>query len=275
MQIKNTFTPLKQNKKPSTHLLLARKSFYFSLPRFIAFLLPMSCLALWVASSASAQGMEVRALLVPEVETTLSSQIAAQITSLNVREGDRFKKDHTLVEFDCAIFKAQLQKATMDLEAATETHEANLRLKEYASASELEVALSSAKQKRAKAEVLLNETKVDMCTVKAPFTGRVVKREANPYETVKSGDPLLEILDDSKLKLHLLVPSGWLRWLKPGKSFSIKIDETAKKYTAKVTTIGARVNPVNQTIEIDASIKGNHPELLAGMSGTASFTKNK
>ena len=230
------------------------------------------CLVLFCAVPVWGAELAVRALLVPVQEATLSSRINGCIVALPVEEGDRFQKGDLLVEFDCAILKAELQKARMDLEAANETHEAQLHLQKFGSGSEVEVAIASARRKRASAEVLVTETTVGMCVIEAPFSGRVVKRKANPYENVSSDVPILEILDDTQLKLHLLVPSHWLSWLKKGHELSLRIDETGKQYKATVTSLGAKVNPVNQTLEVAAAVNGSHAELLAGMSGTAIFS---
>jgi RND family efflux transporter MFP subunit len=226
---------------------------------------------LFLPAAGKAATLEVRALLVPEQEAVLSSQISGIIIKLPFEEGERFKEGDTLVELDCRILRAELSKAEMDLEAASETHGANLRLQEFGSVSELEVAVSSAKKKRAQAEVLLTRTRIEMCIIAAPFNGRVISRQANPFENINPEDKLLEILDDSQLKIHLLIPSYWLRWLETGTAFNLVVDETGKKYEARVTGIGARVNPVNQTLEVRAAINGENPELLAGMSGTAFF----
>ncbi|HIJ79374.1 MAG TPA: efflux RND transporter periplasmic adaptor subunit [Deltaproteobacteria bacterium] len=220
-----------------------------------------------------AESFEVRALLVPQREAVLSSQIHGRIIELPVEVGDRFAQGQLLVALDCEVLAAELQKAKMDLEAATETHAAMLRLLEFGSVSELEVAVASAKKKRAQAEVLLGETKVSMCRIHAPFAGRVVKRPVNPYENVTPENPVLEIIADSKLKLHLLVPSHWLQWLAAGQQFKVRLDETGKSYQAVVTGLGARVNPVNQTLELEAAFSEKHDELLAGMSGTAVLFK--
>lgn len=220
---------------------------------------------------AAEENAEVRALLTPEVEATLSSQIAARIIAIKVQEGDRFQVNKPLVEFDCSILKAQLQKSHIDQEAAEEIYQANRQLEEYGSGSKMEITVAGAKKKLAQAEVLVNETWVERCLVKAPFAGRVVKLLVHPFESVAPGDPLLELIDDSRLKLRLLIPSHWLIWLKTGALFTVRIDETGQEYSAKITRIGARVNPANQTIEVDGAIKGHRPELLAGMSGTAIF----
>ena len=97
-------------------------------------LLLLNSSALWATDLP-----QVRALLVPSHEATLSSQIDGRILSLPHEAGDSFAKGDLLAELDCEVLKAELQKARTDLEAAEETHTAKLRLKEYGSASELEV----------------------------------------------------------------------------------------------------------------------------------------
>ena len=213
----------------------------------------------------------IRALLTPQVESTLSSQIAGRIEKINVRNGERFKQGDPLIEFDCTIQKAQLQKARSELLATRKTHEANLKLQEFKSIGDLDVAISAAEVEKAKAEYALVKAQVDMCIIAAPFDGRVVKRIAKPYESVNQGEALIEILDDSELKVELYVPSKWLLWLKDDTEFTVHIDETGKTYPARMTSLGARVDAVSQSIAITATITGNHPELLAGMSGDARF----
>jgi RND family efflux transporter MFP subunit len=213
----------------------------------------------------------IRALLTPLVESTLSSQIAGRIEKVNVQNGERFNAGDNLVQFDCTIQKARLQKARAELHATRKKHEANLQLKEYNSVGDLDVAMSAADVEKARAEFALVNAQVGMCTVKAPFNGRVVKRIAKPYESVNQGEPLIEILDDSELKVELYVPSRWLQWLTPETEFTVHIDETGKIYPARMTSLGARVDAVSQSIEITATITGKHPELLAGMSGDARF----
>jgi len=213
----------------------------------------------------------VRALLTPLVESTLSSQIAGRIEKINVQNGERFKAGDDLIQFDCTIQKAQLQKARAELLATRKKHEANLKLKEFNSIGDLEVAVSAAEVEKARAEFALVNAQVSMCTIKAPFNGRAVKRIAKPYESVNQGEPLIEILDDSELKVELYVPSRWLQWLKPDTEFDVHIDETGRVYPARMTSLGARVDAVSQSIAITAIITGNHPELLSGMSGDARF----
>lgn len=213
----------------------------------------------------------MRGLLAPRIETVLSSQMAGKIQQIYVEEGDRFKKGQTLVSFDCKIEETELKKALTELEAAKKTLGVNRNLAHLKSISGLDVAMAEAKVLSAEAEASVRQVVVERCTLSAPFDGRVVEIPVSAYQTVRQAEPLLKILDDQDLRLEVIVPSSWLTWLKEGEAFSIIMDETGKTYTARVTKIGARIDPVSQSLKVLGKIEGNHPELMAGMSGAVTF----
>ena len=215
----------------------------------------------------------LRGLLVPRIETVLSSQMAGKIEKINVEEGDRFKKGQALVEFDCKIEQTELKRAVTELEAARKTMGATRSLAQLKSISGLDVAMAEAKVLSAEAEASVRQAVVERCTLQAPFDGRVVEIPVSPYQTVRQAEPLLKILDDRDLRLEVIVPSSWLAWLKEGEPFAIVMDETGKTYQAKVSKIGARIDPVSQSLKVLGRIEGNHPELMAGMSGAVTFPR--
>ncbi|HIJ83572.1 MAG TPA: efflux transporter periplasmic adaptor subunit, partial [Magnetococcales bacterium] len=51
----------------------------------------------------------------------------------------------------------------------------------------------------------------------------------------------------------------------------MNLDETDQRYQGQVVMIGARIDPASQSVTVLGHIQGNHPELLAGMSGNARF----
>ena len=83
----------------------------------------------------------------------------------------------------------------------------------------------------------------------------------------QAGQPVLDILDDSALDAEFIVPSGWVRAIKPGMPIQVTVDETRRTYTAKVSRIGAKVDAVSHSVKVVAEIRGDFPELIAGMTG--------
>lgn len=210
---------------------------------------------------------EIRAQLTPRRYTTVAAEIGAKISRLPVTEGSAFKAGQLLVSFDCTLQQAQLAKAKAELDGAEQSLKTNERLVELNAGGQLEVELARSSRAKARAEVGANQAVLGKCSVSAPFAGRVAEQKVREQQYVQPGQALLDIIDDSVLELEFLVPSRWLVWLKTGGQLQVQIDETQKTYPARFTRIGARVDPVSQSVKVAAAIDGRFPELIAGMSG--------
>lgn len=220
-----------------------------------------------VPARAALEKQDIRAQLSPRRFTTIAAEIGAKVSRVAVAEGARFRAGQTLVAFDCSLQQAQLQKARAVLAGAERTFSANKRLEELRSVGKVELEVSEAEVGKAKADVAANGVLLSKCAIAAPFSGRVAEQKVREQQYVQPGQPLLEILDDSVLELEFIVPSRWLAWLKAGYAFQVQIDETGRTYPARVQRIGARVDPVSQSVKLSAAIAGTFPELIAGMSG--------
>ena len=218
-------------------------------------------------AKAGLDRQEIRAQLLPRRFTTIAAEIGAKINRLPVQEGGAFKAGQLLVSFDCSVQSAMLQKAKAELSAAQQTFNSNKRMFELNSLGKLELDVSGANVAKASSEVGAQQAVLGKCSIAAPFSGRVAEQKAREQQYVQPGQALIDILDDSVLELEFLVPSAWLGWLKVGSAFQVEIDETRKSYPAKFIRIGARVDPVSQSVKVAAAIDGKFPELIAGMSG--------
>lgn len=224
------------------------------------------------AAKPTIERQAIRAQLLPRRYTTIAAEIGAKVNQITVAEGSAFRAGQLLVSFDCSIQRAQLDKAQAELSGAQQTYQVNQQLAELNSVGQLELTLSKAAQSKAEAEVGANKAVLAKCNINAPFSGKVAEQKVREQQFVQPGQALLDIIDDSVLELEFLVPSHWLSWIKPGGSFDVEIDETRKTYPAKFRRIGARIDPVSQSVKVSAAIDGRFPELMAGMSGTVKIT---
>ncbi|GAA0599594.1 efflux RND transporter periplasmic adaptor subunit [Caenispirillum bisanense] len=223
------------------------------------------------AQGAGGGELSARGLLVPTREAVLSAELAGTIASMPVRAGSRFDKGAVLVEFDCRLYQARLAEARGRLAAAQARLGSNEQLRRLNSIGDLDVAITRAEVQEVKAMVDGAAVMVDRCKVVAPFPGRVVQQHAKQHESVEAGKPLIEVLDDTTLEVEVIVPSPWLSWLKAGHRLTVAVDESGTSHAAKVTRLGARVDPVSQSVTVHAVLAEPAPQLVAGMSGTARF----
>lgn len=213
----------------------------------------------------------IRGLVKPQKKTVISSEIPAKIINIPFKDGEAFKQGDLLIKFDCSLYYAQLAAANAEHEAKTKRYENNEELLSFAATSNIEVELSKAEMKKAEAEVQVANLRVKRCAIKAPYSGRIIDVLANEYESVDMEVELLSILNDRQLEIELIVPSKWLGWLRKGEVFDFLVDETNQKYPAKISRIGAVVDPVSQTIRVTGLFDAPSKDILSGMSGTAFF----
>lgn len=215
---------------------------------------------------------EIRAQLSPRRFTTLAAEVGAKINQLPLRESASFKKGDLLIALDCSLQQAQLNKAKAALNAAEKVFTANSRLAELNSIGQVELLVSEAEVGKNRAEVESIEVQLSKCRIVAPFHGRISELKVRELQFIQAGAPIMEIIDDSALELEFIAPSKWLSWLSIGYRFSVIIDETSRSYPARITRVGAKVDPISQSIKLFAEIDGKFPELITGMSGRVDIT---
>ncbi len=218
-------------------------------------------------SEFSLEQNELRAQLSPVRHATLAAEQGGKIKRIAVREGQRVEKGQRLVEFDCALQAAQLQKARAQLAGARNTHTGNQRMADLNAIGSVELNNSRIEVRKAQADIAYLNATIKGCTIDAPYAGSIGEQRAREQEFVQAGQPLLDILDDSALELEFIVPSRWLDWFKPGYDFAVQIEDTGKTYPVKLRYTAARVDPLSQSVKAVAVIDGQFEELLAGMSG--------
>lgn len=223
------------------------------------------------AAAVSADS-EARGVLRARDQAMLASELSGRIVELPFSEGESFKKGDTLARFDCSAYQAQLNAASAASRGASEELAHNKQLAALNSVGRFEVARAEAKLTETQAQSQVYQVQVKRCSVLAPYDGQVVQRKVQRYESVSAGAPLLEIVDNRSLEIHLLVPSRWMGKLKPGQTFSFTPDETGKAFSATVKRLGARIDEGSQTLLLVATLP-NASGLMAGMSGTAHFAQ--
>jgi RND family efflux transporter MFP subunit len=220
----------------------------------------------------AAPASEVRVLIKAAREARIASGMSGRVASLPVKMGANFSKGDLLVGFECDHQQAQLAAAEANRTKMQKNLDSRRALLVHQAVSDLDVQLSEADLATATAQVDGARASVRDCRVLAPYNGSMVRVMVNQWETVPAGTPLVEIVERGQLVVEAHVQSRWLTWLRKGQRFEIQVDELGVPVPAEVTGIGARVDPVSQTVGISARILDVPAGLRPGMSGNARFT---
>ena len=237
----------------------------------LKYLAKTAVLIILMLSYAKAEVRESRALVVASQEAILSSELAARIENIAVKEMQRFKKGDLLIQFDCSLYEAQKDVVSANANSALIKLKSDEQMLQMRSIGKYELELSISEYEKAKSELRIAELNVERCQIKAPFDGAVEEVVVNTFETIQPQVELMKIIQTEVLELEMVVSSEWISWLKIGHPIKVYIDEIQKEFNATISGIGANVDAVSQTIQLKGTITDTSPALLPGMSGRVVF----
>ena len=237
----------------------------------LKYLVKTAVLIVLMLSYANAEVRESRALVVASQEAILSSELAARIENIAVKEMQRFKKGDLLIQFDCSLYEAQKDVVSASANSALIKLKSDEQMLQMRSIGKYELELSISEYEKAKSELRIAELNVERCQIKAPFDGAVEEVVVNTFETIQPQVELMKIIQTEVLELEMVVSSEWISWLKIGHPIKVYIDEIQKEFNATISGIGANVDAVSQTIQLKGTITDTSPALLPGMSGRVVF----
>ncbi|MDR3745151.1 MAG: HlyD family efflux transporter periplasmic adaptor subunit [Acidobacteriaceae bacterium] len=135
-----------------------------------------------------------------------------------------------------AAAKRRVEAAQAELTTARATlTNPNLRESQVAlvqrqmDAQQAEVASATAQTQQARAQLAEAEDNRNDLTIRAPFSGTVVTRAAEPGEVIPAGTALITLLDLSKVYLRGFVPEGQIGKVKIGQSARVYLDSNPKQ----------------------------------------------
>ena len=237
----------------------------------LKFLVKIIILSLLLTVSSKAEVRESRALVVASQEAVLSSELAARINSISVKEMERFNKGDLLIQFDCSLYEAQKDVVRANENSALIKLKSDEQMLQMRSIGKYELELSISEYEKAKSELRIAELNVERCEIRAPFDGAVEEVVVNAFESIQPQVELMKIIKTDVLELEMVVSSEWVSWLTIGHPITVYIDEIQEEFNASISGIGANVDAVSQTIQLKGTITNASSALLPGMSGRVVF----
>lgn len=225
--------------------------------------------------------LPVKVVLFPFREAVLSTQLEGIVTIQNFRQGEKFKKDDILVKLDDTRYRnellkaqASLREAHLNIKFSEQKAKDNQRLYADGLQSDIELKRSIFEAQLAKerlgialAEEREAQRNLALCTIKAPFNGTVETLLARKFETVKSSQPIIGIIDDTRLLAVINLPTSKLASTVRGQKITVKINELGKEVTGTVFEIAGRADHRSETFELRVLLNNKDGLMKAGMSG--------
>ncbi len=221
--------------------------------------------------------------LVAPSTAIVRAKAGGTLLALNVSEGSRVSAGQSLGRIDLAELgtrvaerNANLESARAALQQAERTHASNERLaaQQFISSIALDNSRASADTARAQlaaAQASLDTSRVTMrdAALVAPISGIVAKRQAVPGERVSPEQPLLTIVDLSRLELAGSIGTHEVSRLGAGMAVQVQVEGVAAPVQGRIARIAPAAEPGTRSIGVTIELANPKETLRAGQYAVA------
>ncbi len=187
----------------------------------------------------------------------VKAKVAAELKTLTVREGDRVAAGQLIGQLDNtettwrlrqAEDQAAAAQAQLDVAQRTLDNNKSLVNQGFISRNALDTSVSNvagaaASLQAARAAAEIARKAVKDCEIRAPLSGMVSVRVAQPGERVAVDGRIVEVVDLSHIELEAAVAPEDVLALRVGQTARVQVDGLAETLAGRV----ARINPSAQT----------------------------
>lgn len=215
-----------------------------------------------------------------ERKTVVSAQFVAVIREVRVRAGDHVAAGDPLIVLDDRELVARAQEARRAVEgaqAARDKADGDLQRAKRMLATKVisqsefdqtesafkvaDAALEGARQGRQAAEVAQT-----YATIRAPVTGRIIDRLADPGDTALPGKPLLSLYDPAALRIEVPVRESLVTRLAVGASIPVRLGANVETIDGTVDEIVPQAEAGSRTFLVKVGLP-RREGLYTGMFG--------
>ena len=241
--------------------------------------------ALPVLLSAGPAARPVKVVLFPVREAEIVSRIDGTVQLCALKMGDSFKKGELIMKIDDSRHRIELARAKarqtdirIQAKFAHDTYLSYKKLFEENIQSHNELARRKAEADSLKARELISaadlseaQLMLGYCLFKAPFAGRLEQMLCREHETVRAGQPVFKIIDDSALLAVMNIPQESA--LKVGSEVKMSFRDGKVTVSGKVREISPRADHRSGTVEVKVWLENSRKTLSAGMVGVMDSVK--
>jgi RND family efflux transporter MFP subunit len=223
------------------------------------------------------QGLPVSGTLKAVNSAMVKARVTGELMDFTLREGDRVKQGQVVARIDPTEYLArqrqaqrQVDAAMAQVEVAQKQFDNNKALVDqgFISKTALDTSLSNlngAKASHLAAVAALDVARksVDDTTLKAPLSGLIAQRLAQPGERVAPDARIVEIVDLTQLEVEAAIPPADAATVRIGQSATLSLEGSTVAVKARVLRINPTAQAGSRSVLIYLGLQA-HPDLRQG-----------
>ena len=227
------------------------------------------------------QGVAVSGSLRAVNTAVIKARVAGELQGLTVREGDFVKAGQVIARIDAAEYLArtrqlreQGESAKAQVDVVQRQYDNNKALVDqgFISKTALDTSLANlnaaqATFKAAQAATEVARKSVDDTVLKAPISGQVSQRLAQPGERVGVDTRIIELVDLSRLELEATLSAADSGQIRVGQVAALQVEGATQTVAALVARINPSAQAGSRSVLAYLSIDNTRPSAMALRQG--------
>lgn len=227
---------------------------------------PVKVETLVVGDQANGEVKDYVGTIEEKTGATLSFELAGNITSILVDEGDRVNRGQVLATINPTTLKEAHRGALTTLKQAQDAYNRFLPLHKSGTISDMRWVDIESKLEQAKAAESIARQQLSHSTLTAPFAGVIASKEADMGNYVLPGQPVLKLADVKQVNAKISVPEAEISHLHVGDKAQITVAAlNGATFQGVISEKGIDANPISHTYELKVRIANTQGKLLPGM----------
>lgn len=206
-------------------------------------------------------------IVFPRQQLDLSYPVAERVVSVLVKAGDHVTPNQPLLQLDPSQLNAQISQAASDLAAAQAYLNTVSTSGNALAIAQAQQAYNLAKNKYNTLVAEASSSLLHNGNLISPLRGVVTTVDINPGEVFAADTPLLTIMDESTVIVHVKVPLANLGQVHTGEAAIVTPSALPdESFRGTVSSIIPQADPQTDTFEVWVNVVNTDGALLPGMS---------
>lgn len=227
---------------------------------------PLKVKTFQITSSSMQKGLYYSGTIAAGKDISLSFLAMGTVNNINVREGDKVVKGQLLAQLDSRSSQNALQIAQAKALQAEDAFKRFQPMYEHGNLPGIKMVEIKTGKNQAELAVKLAQKNLEDCSIYAPETGYISKRDIELGDNVIPGKTVLKIVTVDKVYAVISVPEKEIQKIKKGMDTTIELSEDSNnKLKGKVADVGVSADILSRTYTVRVLITNLKTDILPGM----------
>lgn len=200
-------------------------------------------------------------------KAVLSAERAGALTTLQADVGDTVKKGAVIARVDVGEAALRKKRGEVALQHLEKQIQELVQLNQRGLATNEEVQKVRMERDVTRADVEIYKRQIAQSTIRAPFSGMVVRRHVEPHEWVTSGQPVLDMVNLDRIRAIANIPAHIAVRLNKGDTHTLYVHDLEMEMTGTVDAVAPEVDERSNTAQVIWAVDAGEQRLLPGMKG--------